>query len=153
MPHLAGTDKDVMSVPERSQVVTRAEILIADDNRDTREMHALYLSMLGYSVAIAADGREAVQSARSHRPDLIVMDLDMPEVDGWTAIRELQSDALTAAIPVIVLTGHDLKTELKDGAIAVGAVAYLTKPCFPEELAREVSGRLAASRARMTEAL
>jgi len=153
MPHPARMEKNVMSVPERSEVVARAEILIADDNRDTREMHALYLSMLGYSVAVAADGREAVRSARSHRPNLIVMDLDMPELDGWTAIRELQSDALTAAIPVIVLTGHDLKTELKDVAIAAGAVAYLMKPCFPEELAREVSGRLAASRARMPEAL
>jgi len=136
-----------MSMPERSEAVTKARILIADDNRDTREMHALYLSLLGYSVAVAADGREAVQSARSHCPDLIVMDLDMPEIDGWAAIRELKSDALTAAIPVIVLTGHDLKTELKDMAIGVGAVAYLMKPCFPEQLAREVSGRLAVRRA------
>jgi len=152
MPHPARTEKKVMSVPERSEAVTSARILIADDNPDTREMHALYLSMLGYRVAVAADGRQAVQSTRSHRPDLIVMDLDMPEMDGWTAIRELQSDALTAAIPVIVLTGHDLKTELKDVAIAAGAVAYLMKPCFPEELAREVKGRLAASRARMPEA-
>jgi CheY-like chemotaxis protein len=146
MPH-PGRAEEVMSMPERSEAVTTAKVLIADDNRDTREMHALYLSMLGYSVAVAADGREAVQSARSHRPDLIVMDLDMPEVDGWTAIRELKSDALTAAIPVIVLTGHDFKTELKDVAIAVGAVSYLMKPCFPEQLAREVSGRLAVRRA------
>ena len=142
-----------MSMPERSGAVTTDQILIADDNQDTREMHALYLSLLGYSVAVAADGRKAVQSARRHRPDLIVMDLDMPEVDGWTAIRELQSDALTAAIPVIVLTGHDLKTELKDAAIAAGAVSYLMKPCFPEQLAREVSGRLAVHRARIEGAL
>ncbi len=133
--------------------MTRSQIIIADDNRDTREMHALYLSMLGYSVTVASDGRAAVQSARRHRPDLIVMDVDMPVMDGWTAIRELQSDALTAAIPVIVLTGHDHKTELKNVATAVGAVAYLMKPCFPEELAREVSGRLAASRARIAGAL
>jgi CheY-like chemotaxis protein len=77
------------------------------------------------------------------------MDLDMPEVDGWTAIRELQSDPITAVIPVIVLTGHDFKTELKDVAIAVGAVSYLMKPCFPEHLAREVGARLAVRRARM----
>jgi two-component system, cell cycle response regulator DivK len=126
-----------------------AAVLIADDNRDTREMYSLYLSMLGYRVAVAADGREAVQSARSRCPDLIVMDLDMPEVDGWAAIRELQSDPMTATIPVIVVTGHDFKTELKDVAIAVGAVSYLMKPCFPEDLAREVSGRLAVRRARI----
>jgi len=142
-----------MSMPERSEAAATAQILIADDNRDAREMLALHLSLLGYNVAVAADGREAVQWARSYRPDLIVMDLDMPEVDGLTAIRELQSDALTAAIPVIVLTGHDLKAELKDVAIAVGAVAYLMKPCFPEELAREVSARLAVSRARIEGAL
>src|SRR5262245_50270791 len=127
MPH-PGRAEEVMSMPERSEAVATAKVLIADDNRDTREMHALYLSMLGYSVAVAADGREAVQSARSHRPDLIVMDLDMPEVDGWTAIRELKSDALTAAIPVIVLTGDEFETELKEMATGDRAVAEPQKP-------------------------
>src|SRR5262249_61998072 len=101
-----------MSMPERSEAVTKARILIADDNRDTREMHALYLSLLGYSVAVAADGREAVQSARSHCPDLIVMDLGMPEIDGWGAIRVLNSDAFTEARSVIGFVGHELKPEL-----------------------------------------
>jgi len=138
---------------ERLETAVAADVLIADDNRDTREMYALYLSMLGYHVAIAADGSEAVRGARGHRPDLIVMDLDMPDVDGWAAIRELQSDARTASIPVIVLTGHDFKTQLKDQAIAVGAVSYLMKPCFPEQLEREINARLAVQRARMTAAL
>jgi CheY-like chemotaxis protein len=138
---------------ERPETAMLADVLIADDNRDTREMYALYLSMLGYHVAIAADGGEAVRVARGHRPDLIVMDLDMPDMDGWAAIRELQSDACTASIPVIVLTGHDFKTQLKDQAIAVGAVCYLMKPCFPEQLEREINARLAVQRARMTAAL
>jgi len=128
---------------------TSSFVLIADDNRDTRELYALYLSMLGYKVAVAVDGREAVKKARALHPDLVVMDLDMPEVDGWTAIRELQSRAETVGMPVIVLTGHDFKAHLKPAAIAAGAVSYLMKPCFPEQLAREVSGRLAVSRARV----
>jgi CheY-like chemotaxis protein len=127
-------------------------ILIADDNRDTRDMYGLYLSMLGYMVAVAADGREAVKKARTLRPDLVVMDLDMPGVDGWSAIRQLQANADTAAIPVVVLTGHDFKAYLKPAALAAGAVSYLMKPCFPEQLAREVSARLAVRRARTASA-
>jgi CheY-like chemotaxis protein len=137
------------SMLERSPVASGANVLIADDNQDSREMYALYLSMLGYNVKVAVDGREAVQSARRQPPDVIVMDLDMPEVDGWAAIGQLRDDAATAPIPVIVLTGHDFKTQLKDTALAAGAVSYLMKPCFPEDLAREVSARLAVRRARI----
>jgi CheY-like chemotaxis protein len=94
-----------------------------------------------------------VKKARRLRPDLIVMDLDMPEVDGWTAISQLQAEADTAPIPVIVLTGHDFKAYFKPAAIAAGAVSYLMKPCLPEDLAREVSARLAVRRARTAAAL
>ena len=81
---------------------SRALVLIADDAADTREMYALYLNMVGYRVETATDGREAARFARVSRPDMIVMDLQMPTVDGWAAIRELQRDAGTANIPVIV---------------------------------------------------
>src|SRR6267143_2807394 len=128
--------------------VTTPLILIADDNRDTREMYALSLSVVGYNVDVAADGREAVWRARALGPDLIVMDLDMPKVDGWAAIRELQSDAKTAEIPIIVLTGHDFGAYLKPAALAVGACSFLMKPCFPEQLQREVSERLATAHKR-----
>ena len=137
---------------EWSQSAAAASVLIADDNRDSREMYALYLSMLGYNVKVAVDGREAVQSARRHLPDVIVMDLDMPEVDGWAAINQLRDGAATTAIPVIVLTGHDFKAQLKEAALAAGAVSSLMKPCFPEDLAREVSARLAVRRARIAAA-
>jgi two-component system response regulator AdeR len=126
----------------------RPLILIADDNPDTREMYALYLSMVGYKVEEAVDGREALIKARTLRPDLIVMDLQMPKLDGWGAIRELQSRDATAAIPVIVLTGHDFKAFLKPAALAAGAVSYLMKPCFPDQLAREISTRLTAHQSR-----
>jgi len=138
---------------DRAPGVTRPLILIADDDRDSRELYALYLSMVGYNVETAEDGHEAVVKAHALRPDVIVMDLDMPKVDGWTAIRQLQSDAKTAALPVVVLTGHDFKAYLKPAALAVGACSFLMKPCFPEQLAREVSDRLAAPRNRTASAL
>jgi CheY-like chemotaxis protein len=117
-------------------------VLIADDNIDTREMYALYLSMAGYTVDTAGDGHEAVVKARAMRPDIIVMDLQMPKLDGWGAIKELRGSATTAAIPVVVLTGHDFKNFLKAAALAAGAVSFLMKPCFPERLAGEIGQRL-----------
>ena len=117
-------------------------------NGDTREMYALYLNMVGYRVETAEDGHEVIIKARTLRPDLVVMDLQMPKLDGWAAIREFQSRNETAAIPVIVLTGHDFKAFLKPAALAVGAVSYVMKPCLPEQLAREISARLTARRNR-----
>jgi twitching motility two-component system response regulator PilH len=128
-------------------------ILIADDNVDTREMYALFLPTVGYRVETAADGHEAILRARTMHPDLIVMDLTMPKLDGWAAIRELQGRAMTAAIPVIVLTGHDFKAYLKHSALAEGAASYLMKPCFPDQLAREVSAHLTSRRNRAVGAL
>ena len=77
----------------------------------------------------------------------------LPKLDGWAAIRELQSRAETAAIPVIVLTGHDFKAYLKPAALAAGVVSYLMKPCFPEQLAREVGACLTAPQNRASRAL
>src|SRR5438105_11832683 len=117
-------------------------VLIADDNRDTRDMYALYLSKIGYSVETAAEGREAVVKALTLRPDLIVMDLQMPGVDGWRAMRDLRVETKTAEIPIVVLTGHDFKGYLRASALAEGACSFLTKPCLPEQLAREIGERL-----------
>ena len=128
---------------------SRPLVLVVDDNRDTREMYALHLSTVGYSVETAADGREAVVKALTLRPDVIVMDLHMPGVDGWRAMREIRADAKTAETPIVVLTGHDFKEYLRPSAIAEGAWSYLTKPCLPERLAREISDRLATPRKRV----
>jgi CheY-like chemotaxis protein len=133
-------------MPQRSSDVPRPLLLIVDDNVDTREMYALYLSMSGYGVETAEDGHEAIIKARTLRPDLIVMDLQMPKLDGWGAIREIQSRPETSSIPIVVLTGHDFKAYLKPAALAVGACSFLMKPCFPEHLATEVRSRLALRR-------
>jgi CheY-like chemotaxis protein len=128
----------------RSLMALPPLVLIADDNPDTRDMYALYLSTVGYSVETAADGREALVKALTLRPAAIVMDLHMPGVDGWRAMRELRNDAKTAKIPVIVLTGHDFKNYLKASAIAEGASSFLMKPCLPERLAQEIRERVTA---------
>jgi len=101
--------------------------LLADDNGDTREMYSLYLDMAGYHVEVVADGQEAVAAAGRLRPDVIVTDLDTPKVDGWAAMKQLHRDAATARIPIVVLTGHDLKAYLKPAALAAGAVSYVMK--------------------------
>ena len=119
-------------------------VLVADDNRDTREIYALHLRMVGYRVETAENGRDATAKARARLPDAIVMDLSMPDVDGWAAMGELQADPRTAGIPVVVLTGHDLRDYLKRAAIAVGARSFLTKPCPPERLEREVAAQINA---------
>jgi CheY-like chemotaxis protein len=121
-------------------------VLIADDNRETTEMYSLYLRTLGYPVETASDGREAVIKARTLGPAVIVLDLRMPHLDGWAAMRVLRADPKTAAIPIIVLTGHDLKEHLKHSALSEGAWSYLMKPCLPERLAREISERLDTAR-------
>ena len=122
--------------------IARPLVLIADDNCDTRDMYALYLSKVGYWVETAADGREAMAKAATMRPDLIVMDLQMPGVNGWRAMRDIRGNSKTADIPVIVLTGHDFKDYLQHSALAEGACSFLMKPCLPEDLAREISERL-----------
>jgi CheY-like chemotaxis protein len=126
------------------QTATPPVVLVADDNQDTREMYAAYLGAVGYRVETAEDGQEAVRKTHRLRPDAIVMDLQMPRLDGLAAVGALQADASTATIPVIVLTGHDLKTHLKRAALSAGAVSYLMKPCLPEQLEREVARRISA---------
>src|SRR5262245_6492820 len=121
-------------------------------NRDTREMYSLYLPMAGYSVETAAEGREAVIKALTLYPDVIVMDLQMPGVDGWRAMREICGNARTAGTPVIVLTGHDFKNYLGHSAFAEGAFAYLMKPCLPERLAQEIDACLRTVRSKIARA-
>jgi len=120
-------------------------VLIADDDFATCDLYTSYLSSVGYRVETAKDGYQAVLKARLMRPAVIIMDLAMPRVDGWRAIKELRDDPNTAKIPIVVLTGHDLRDFLKPAAVAVGATTYLKKPCSPDRLAIEIGERLRAS--------
>ena len=115
----------------------KALILVVEDFDDAREMYRDYLEFSGFRAETARDGREAIDKARALQPDLILMDLSLPGMDGWTATRQLKSDARTSAIPVVALTGHALAGS-SDGARQAGCDAFVTKPCLPDELVIEL---------------
>ena len=112
-------------------------VLVVDDFHDNREMYTQYLAFAGYRVAEAIDGEDALAKARGLLPDVIVMDLSLPRLDGWEATRRLKKDPLTAAIPVIALTGHAMGGHA-EGAMEAGCDAFVTKPCLPDDLVVEV---------------
>src|SRR5436853_1384595 len=84
----------------------KPRVLVVDDYPDAREMYGEYLEYSGYEVVQAANGVEALQRAVDDAPDIILMDLSLPVMDGWEATRRLKADARTASIPVVALTGH-----------------------------------------------
>jgi CheY-like chemotaxis protein len=112
-------------------------ILVVDDFHDNREMYAVYLRFAGFIVDEAVTGAEAIEKALATRPNLIVMDLSLPEMDGWEATRRLKSDPKTEHIPVVVVSGHALEGSVR-AARAAGCDAFLRKPCLPQALLAEV---------------
>jgi two-component system, cell cycle response regulator DivK len=112
-------------------------VLLVDDAEDNREVYEQFLKFAGFRVQIAVDGVEAVEKAASLKPDVIVMDLSLPRLDGWEATRRIKAAAETRDIPVIALTGHAV-LESKRKAQEVGCSGYLTKPCLPEVLVSEI---------------
>jgi len=120
---------------ERSFEVDKQKklILIVDDFKDDREMYSHYLSRCGFTVSLACDGQEALEKAFQLRPDLILMDLWLPQIAGWEAIRQLKADIRTREIPIVVLTARAFVS-----ASAVGCEGCLIKPCQPDDLLVEV---------------
>ena len=112
-------------------------ILVVDDYQDAREMYAEYLQFSGFRVAEAKNGNEAVEKAFALKPDLILMDLSLPGMDGWEATRRLKADEATRRIPVVALTGHAL-AGASEGAKKAGCDSFVTKPCLPDDLVVEV---------------
>ena len=112
-------------------------VLLVDDYPDAREMYSEYLAFSGFDVIEAANGIEALQRAADERPDIILMDLSLPVMDGWEATRRLKADARTSSIPVVALTGHAL-AGISEGAKQAGCDAFVTKPCLPEDLVKEI---------------
>ena len=120
-------------------------ILVVDDYQDAREMYAEYLQFSGFRVAEARNGNEAVAQAFSLRPDLILMDLSLPGMDGWEATRQLKADDRTRNIPVVALTGHAL-AGASEGAKRAGCDSFVTKPCLPDDLVVEVRRMLSLTK-------
>ncbi|HLM68019.1 MAG TPA: response regulator [Longimicrobium sp.] len=112
-------------------------VLLIEDNADNQEIYRLILTHHGFGVLQAWDGECGVRMAQSHAPDLILMDLTMPLIDGLEATRMLKADPATAAIPIIALTAH---AEREDRAAAeeAGCVSFLAKPVEPNRVAVEV---------------
>jgi two-component system, cell cycle response regulator DivK len=117
-------------------------VLVVDDYQDAREMYAEYLEFSGFRVAEAKNGQEALDKAFELVPDVILMDLSLPVMDGWEATRRLKDDSRTRAIPVVALTGHALKGH-SDDANQAGCDAYVTKPCLPDALVEQVKKMIA----------
>jgi two-component system cell cycle response regulator DivK len=118
-------------------------VLVVDDVAHGREIFAEYLEFRGFRVATAADGQEAIDQAFELHPDVILMDLSLPKVDGWEATRRLKQDDRTRDIPIIALTAHALAAA-HDKAMEVGCDAVVTKPCLPKDLEQEVRRQLDA---------
>jgi CheY-like chemotaxis protein len=107
-------------------------VLIVDDCADTREMYSAFLELEGYRTACEGTGTRALAAAFAERPDIVIMDLTLPEMDGREATTRLKEDSRTADVPVIVLSGH--AHDEPPGTPSSPWDAYLTKPCLPEEL-------------------
>ena len=112
-------------------------ILVVDDYPDNRDIYVQFLTYSGLRVEEAENGHQALDKAFELRPDVIVMDLSLPGLDGWEATRRLKGDPRTRDIPVIALTGHALAGHSK-GALDAGCDAFITKPCLPEDLLSEI---------------
>ena len=111
-----------------------AKILLVEDNEMNRDMLSRRLIRRGYEVVMALDGRQAVEMAASQNPDLIIMDMSLPVIDGWEATRQVKAAAATRAIPVIALTAHAMAGD-REKAIQAGCDDYDTKPIeFPRLL-------------------
>ena len=106
-------------------------------------MYAAYLQFSGYRVAEATNGIEAIEQANELMPDIILMDLALPKMDGWEATRRLKMAEKTRHIPIVALTGHALAGHA-EGARQAGCDAFVTKPCLPDALVAEIKRMLSA---------
>jgi two-component system, cell cycle response regulator DivK len=120
-------------------------VLVVEDYQDAREMYAAYLQFSGYRVAEASNGLEAIEKTTELMPDIILMDLALPKLDGWEATRRLKADERTKHIPIVALTGHALAGHA-EGARQAGCDAFVTKPCLPDALVTEIERMLSARR-------
>lgn len=116
-------------------------VLVVDDFEDNRAMYVEYLSFQGLRVAEAVNGEEAVARAKELRPDVVIMDLSLPVMDGWEATRRIKADPKTKHIKIVALTGHAEPSHAKR-ALDAGCDDFVAKPCLPEHLLAKVREHL-----------
>jgi CheY-like chemotaxis protein len=121
-----------------------ARILVAEDDEPSRELLVRILQRAGYEVVTAVDGREAVKVASDTEPDLVLMDLSMPAVDGWEALEWIRRQPRIAGVPIIALTAYEIE-DLGSAAVGAGFDDYERKPVDTHSLLRKVAARLEAA--------
>ncbi len=117
------------------------KILIVDDNRDNRELVVKILQRQGYRTCEAIDGEDAIDQAKAERPDLILMDISLPKIDGMEATRQLHAMVEFSATPIIALTAHAMRGD-REKALAAGCCDYIAKPINIRELPAQVASHL-----------
>lgn len=120
-----------------------AKILLVEDNEMNRDMLSRRLERRGYEVVIAVDGEEGVNLARSEMPDIILMDMSLPKIDGWEATRQLKADEKMRATPIIALTAHAMAGD-REKTIQAGCDDYDTKPIELARLLEKIATLLGA---------
>jgi CheY-like chemotaxis protein len=120
----------------------RPLVLIVEDQSDLRQLYAEHLTQSGFDVLEAGNGADAIHATTANLPDVVLMDLSLPIVDGWEATRRLKADAHTSHIPIVALTAHDGSGELQRATDA-GCNWFVPKPCAPAALITELRRVLA----------
>lgn len=115
----------------------KKRVLLVEDNEDNLVVYRTILEHVGYEVIEARDGEEGVSRAHSEQPDVILMDISIPKMDGWEATVRLKNDSDTSAIPIIALTAHALEED-RAKAMRAGCDGYLAKPVEPRRVVQEV---------------
>lgn len=126
--------------------MTKPRVLIVEDNVDNFELVRFLLERAGYQVLSAVNGLDGVETARREQPDLVLMDISMPEMDGWKATAQMKAEETTRHIPVLALTAHTLPSERKR-AIDAGCDGYISKPINVASFEKLVSTLLRNARA------
>lgn len=132
-----------MYISRRGDILTRS-VLVVDDEPMARTLLRLMLVRAGFNVAEAEDGYDALAKVKKNRPDLILLDVMMPGIDGFTVCETLRGNVDTAVLPIIMLSAKTDQTSVNKGLL-VGATLYLTKPISPDELTRHVQNALSGS--------
>ncbi len=122
--------------------MSKGRILVVEDDMDNYELVRFILERAGYDVFLAVNGRDGVDAARFQKPDLILMDLGLPEMDGWLAAQKLKADEATRPIPLFALTAHTLPGERKH-ALQAGCDGYISKPIHVEGFLNLIESALA----------